>query len=93
MLLVCVFPDWVSADVLVATHRVVARFGELTSDEVADLFQCAHRIAPVLQSAFNATALTLALQVYIHTHHTHCASHNSSLEGAMKLNFVPFCSS
>lgn len=48
--------------VLVATHRVVARFGELTSDEVADLFQCAHRIAPVLQSAFNATALTLALQ-------------------------------
>ena len=67
MLLVCVFPDWVSADVLVATHRVVARFGELTSDEVADLFQCAHRIAPVLQSAFNATALTLALQVHTHT--------------------------
>ena len=36
-------------DVLVSTKRPVARFADLTSDEVADMFQCAHRIAPVLE--------------------------------------------
>ena len=36
-------------DVLVSTKRPVARFADLTSDEVADLFQCARRIAPVLE--------------------------------------------
>ena len=37
------------ADVLVSSQRPVARFADLTSDEVADLFQCAHCIAPVLE--------------------------------------------
>lgn len=40
----------------------MARFADLTTDEVADLFQCAHRIAPILQRVYNGTSLTLALQ-------------------------------
>ena len=39
-------------DVLVSTKRPFARFADLTSDEVADLFQCAHRIAPVLEKVY-----------------------------------------
>ena len=35
--------------VLVSSKHPIARFADLTSDEVADLFQCAHRIAPVLE--------------------------------------------
>ena len=47
---------------LVSSKRPVARFADLTSDEVADLFQCAHRITPVLEKVYNSTALTLAVQ-------------------------------
>lgn len=47
---------------LVSSKRPVPRLSDLTPEEVADLFQCAHRIAPVLQSVHSSTALTLAVQ-------------------------------
>ena len=50
-------------DVLVSTRRVVQRFAELRPEEVADLFHCAHRLAPVLQQEFKGTSLTISVQV------------------------------
>ena len=50
-------------DVLVATRRVVPRFSALTPHEVSDLFTSVHRIAPVVEKLFNATSLTIAIQV------------------------------
>ena len=38
------------------------RLSDLTPDEVADLFQCAHRIVPILEKVHSSTALTLAVQ-------------------------------
>jgi bis(5'-adenosyl)-triphosphatase len=52
----------VPGHVLVSSVRVVPRFEDLTKDEVADLFQCVHAIAPKLQAQFNATSLTIAIQ-------------------------------
>jgi len=51
------------ADILISTRRVVARFADLTPEEVSDLFLCAHRIAPIIQKEFQATSLTIAVQV------------------------------
>ncbi len=34
----------------------------MTSDEVTDLFQCVHRISPLLERTHNGTSLTIALQ-------------------------------
>ena len=34
----------------------------MSSDEVTDLFQCVHRISPLLERAHKGTALTIALQ-------------------------------
>ena len=63
-------------DVLVSTKRVVARFADLTPDEVTDLFLCTHRIAPVLQREFSSTSLTIALQVSssMQVHRPYCYS-------------------
>lgn len=47
---------------LVSSKRCVPRLADLTSDEVADLFQCAHRIVPVIEKVYHGTALTLAVQ-------------------------------
>lgn len=47
---------------LISSKRPVPRFADLTPDEVADLFQCAHRIAPVIEKVYKSTALTLAVQ-------------------------------
>ena len=50
-------------DVLVSTRRVVGRFEELSVEEVRDMFQCAHRVAPVLRREFGASSLTISVQV------------------------------
>ena len=50
-------------DVLVSSIRVVQRFQDLTREEVSDLFQCVHLIAPKLEKYFNTTSLTIAIQV------------------------------
>ena len=52
-----------TADILVSTQRVVARFTDLSPDEVGDLFLCVHRIAPVIQKEFDSNSLTIAIQV------------------------------
>lgn len=41
----------------------MSRFHELSSEEVSDLFNCVHCIAPLLQQQYNATSLTIAIQV------------------------------
>ena len=59
---VCLSLTSQTPDVLVSTLRPVARFADLTTEEVADLFVCAHRIAPVLQTLFKSSSLTIAVQ-------------------------------
>ncbi len=49
-------------DVLVSTRRVVKRFADLTPEEVSDLFLCVHRVAPVVERAFQGTSTTIAMQ-------------------------------
>lgn len=50
-------------DVLVATRRQVEWFQDLSSDEVGDLFVCAHRVAPVIRKVYGGTSLTISIQV------------------------------
>ncbi len=38
------------------------RFSDLTTEEVADIFSCVHRISPVLESVFTATSLSIVIQ-------------------------------
>ncbi|XP_011405744.1 PREDICTED: bis(5'-adenosyl)-triphosphatase-like isoform X1 [Amphimedon queenslandica] len=52
----------VPGHVLVSSVRVVSRFQDLTKEEVSDLFQCVHLIAPKIEQHFNATSLTIAIQ-------------------------------
>lgn len=44
------------------SKRIVPRFGELSPEEVADLWQTAQKISGPLQNHFNADALTFAIQ-------------------------------
>ncbi|XP_063724259.1 bis(5'-adenosyl)-triphosphatase-like [Symsagittifera roscoffensis] len=48
--------------VLVASDREAKRFNDLSPEEVSDLFKLVHRISPIIQKVFNATALTIAIQ-------------------------------
>lgn len=48
--------------VLVATRRKVERFQDLSVNEVTDLFQCVHRVAPVISRVFAGTSLTISVQ-------------------------------
>ncbi|CAI8033373.1 Bis(5'-adenosyl)-triphosphatase [Geodia barretti] len=48
--------------VLVATRRPVERFQDLSTEEVGDLFHCAHRVAPVISRIFGGTSLTISVQ-------------------------------
>lgn len=48
--------------VLVSTRRPVARFKELSVEEVGDLFVCAHRVAPVISTEFGGTSMTISIQ-------------------------------
>uniref|UniRef100_A0A672LBM2 Si:ch211-63i20.3 n=1 Tax=Sinocyclocheilus grahami TaxID=75366 RepID=A0A672LBM2_SINGR len=50
--------------VLVCPLRVVERFRDLRPDEVADLFMTTQRIADVIEKHFQASSLTIAIQVY-----------------------------
>lgn len=52
----------VPGHILVSPKRVVSRVAELSPQEAADLMICAHRIAPVLQKAYEGTSLTIAIQ-------------------------------
>ncbi|GBG60253.1 hypothetical protein CBR_g3497 [Chara braunii] len=52
----------VPGHVLVSPKRVVQRYADLTSAEVVDLWQVAHRIARKLEAHHDATSLTLTIQ-------------------------------
>ena len=41
----------------------MARFKELSVEEVGDLFVCAHRVAPVISTEFGGTSMTISIQV------------------------------
>jgi bis(5'-adenosyl)-triphosphatase len=43
--------------------KVVQRFADLSSDQVADLWLTAQKVGAKLEKHFNATSLTLAIQV------------------------------
>ncbi|KAJ1733909.1 hypothetical protein LPJ61_001342 [Coemansia biformis] len=48
--------------VLVVSRRPVARFGELTPDEVADMFAHGQRVGRVIEKLHGADALTMCIQ-------------------------------
>jgi bis(5'-adenosyl)-triphosphatase len=48
--------------VLISPLRVVQRFSELSSAEVADLWQLAQRVGSRLEAHYAASSLTLAIQ-------------------------------
>lgn len=50
-------------DVLVCPLRQVERFRDLQPDEVSDLFKTTQTIASLVEKHFNATSLTIAIQV------------------------------
>ncbi|XP_066285104.1 bis(5'-adenosyl)-triphosphatase-like isoform X1 [Branchiostoma lanceolatum] len=52
----------VPGHVLVSPLRVVERFGELSSEEVADLFMATQTISGVVEKHFQGTSLTIAIQ-------------------------------
>ncbi|KAL5494493.1 hypothetical protein EMCRGX_G015835 [Ephydatia muelleri] len=52
----------VPGHILVSPKRVVCRVAELTPQEAADLMVCAHKIAPMLQKAYDSSSLTIAIQ-------------------------------
>ncbi|PSC73570.1 Bis(5 -adenosyl)-triphosphatase [Micractinium conductrix] len=52
----------VPGHVLVSPKRVVARFAELSPEEVSDLWCLAQRVGSALEPHFGASSLTLAIQ-------------------------------
>ncbi|KAJ2534893.1 Dinucleoside triphosphate hydrolase [Coemansia sp. RSA 1933] len=48
--------------VLVATQRSVARFNELTSDEVTDLFAQGQRVSKMIERVYQAKGMTMTIQ-------------------------------
>jgi diadenosine tetraphosphate (Ap4A) HIT family hydrolase len=52
----------VPGHVLVSPKRVVPRFADLSSEEVADLWTLAQRVGTAVESHFGADSLTLAIQ-------------------------------
>ena len=52
----------VPGHVLVIPKRVVDRFGDLTREEVVDLWTSVHRIGPALERYYGCTALNIAIQ-------------------------------
>uniref|UniRef100_A0A9J8C1R2 Bis(5'-adenosyl)-triphosphatase n=1 Tax=Cyprinus carpio carpio TaxID=630221 RepID=A0A9J8C1R2_CYPCA len=65
----------VPGHVLVCPLRVVERFRDLRPDEVADLFMTTQRIADVIEKHFQASSLTIAIQVYKFIAYTHVHVH------------------
>jgi hypothetical protein len=54
-----------SGHVLISPKRVVKRFAELTSDEVADMWGLAQLVGKTLEPHYKASSLTLAIQVWL----------------------------
>lgn len=52
----------VPGHVLLSPKRVVARFAELSPEEVADLWTLAQRVGAAIEPHFGASSLTLAIQ-------------------------------
>ena len=52
----------VPGHVLMISKRVVPRLADLNSDEVIDLFSSIHKITPILEKHYGATALNIAVQ-------------------------------
>jgi diadenosine tetraphosphate (Ap4A) HIT family hydrolase len=52
----------VPGHVLIIPKRVVARFTEMTPEEVNDLYSSVHRLAPKLEARYGASALNIAMQ-------------------------------
>lgn len=50
-------------DVLVCPLRQVERFRDLQPEEVSDLFRTTQTIASLVEKHFDATSLTIAIQV------------------------------
>ncbi|PIA16930.1 HIT-like protein [Coemansia reversa NRRL 1564] len=48
--------------VLVVTRRQVARFNELSQDEIADLFAQGQRVSKIIERLYSADGLTLCIQ-------------------------------
>jgi len=48
--------------ILVVPYRCVSRLGDLQDDELADLFQSVSKIGKVVQTAFGADSLSIAVQ-------------------------------
>ena len=48
--------------VLISPKRVVFRFGDLSPEEVSDLWLLSQRVGSVIESHYSATALTLTIQ-------------------------------
>jgi bis(5'-adenosyl)-triphosphatase len=52
----------VPGHVLVIPKRVVARFADLTPNEVSDIYAQVHRISPVLERHYGCSAANIAMQ-------------------------------
>ena len=51
------------SDVLVSSIREAARFSDLSQEEVADLFVSTQMVSNAVKQEFNATSLSIAIQV------------------------------
>lgn len=56
-------------DVLVLPRRVVPRLTDLRSEEVSELFLAVQSVGRTIEKAYKAEALTISLQVKIHSAH------------------------
>lgn len=50
-------------DVLIISKRPVPRLADLSADEVSDLFRSVQRVGSVVEKAYSAEALNIAVQV------------------------------
>ena len=48
---------------LIAPQREVERFADLNAEEVSDLFATTQKVSKVVQKHFNASSMTVAIQV------------------------------
>jgi diadenosine tetraphosphate (Ap4A) HIT family hydrolase len=51
--------------VLVAPQRTVARFSDMDSDEVSDLWQLVHTVAKCIEAEHEAHSMSLVMQVCV----------------------------
>ena len=58
------------SDVLVCPLRPVERFRDLLPEEVTDLFSTTQRVAALVERHYNASSLTIAIQVSVSVLHT-----------------------